>query len=212
MSRSLSAVTEPGAARTQSSRSAQTKARLIDAAIGCLVDRGYAYTTVVEICSRAGLTRGAYNHHYAAVAELLRDVVETLYQRLAADGNNAVDSLESLIQAGWAKMERPEFKAVIELWLASRNEPELGAALAPEIARLAQLFEPAANSRLSQLLGSAPELVAFYRLSFETLIGLGVGRATSLATDGVAHEEQVLNLLLSLARERDLARGSDGRN
>ena len=38
--------------------------RLLDATIGCLVDYGYAGTTVTRIAERAGVTRGAQVHHY----------------------------------------------------------------------------------------------------------------------------------------------------
>lgn len=194
------------APRTQAERSSSTKARLIEAAIECLIDHGYAYTTTVEVCARAELTRGAYNHHYPGTNELFADVLEQLYARLAesrlSSGRQA-DSLEELIREGWQRVQRPEFKAVIELWLASRNDPALGESLAPAIARLAQLFAPEANEKLAGLLASDPELVSLYRLAFEATIGLGLGRATSPKGAPVSHESQVLDLLLSLARERE---------
>jgi hypothetical protein len=43
----------------QDEKSAETRRRLLDAAILCLVERGYANTTGSEIAERAGLSRGA---------------------------------------------------------------------------------------------------------------------------------------------------------
>ncbi len=198
-------------ARTQADRSAETKGRLIDATVACLVDYGYARTTTVEICSRAGLTRGAYNHHYAGTEALFTDVLEQLYLRFAKRESDTAhdDSLERLIREGWAKMKRPEFKAVIELWLASRNDPSLGASLAPAIARLSRIFEPRANPSLGERLDADPDLVALYRLAFEATIGLALGRATSPNGSAVQHENQVLDLLLSLARDQDRRQGAE---
>ncbi len=192
----------PTPRRSQAQRSSQTKARLIEAAIECLVDHGYAYTTTVEVCARAGLTRGAYNHHYATNAELLIDVIESLYQRLAgpeldADGDL---TLEALIRAGWSRVQHPQFKAVIEIWLASRNDPDLGASLAPAIAQLSGLFEPTVSPRLAALVAANPQLVALYRLAFEAMIGLALGRATSPNGEPVAHEEMVIDLLMTLVK------------
>ena len=49
----------PRKRRSQAERSAETKRRLLEATIDCIVERGYARTTTSEIVSRAGLTRGA---------------------------------------------------------------------------------------------------------------------------------------------------------
>jgi len=195
----------PTTRRRQAQRSAETKRRLVDAAIDCLIEYGYAHTTTVEICGRAELTRGAYKHHYESTEELFVDVVARLYERLAesTSAENAGDSLESLIRSGWAKMKQPEFKAVIEVWLANRNDPVLGAAISPEIARLAQLFAPGEIPTLTALFETDPSLVGFYRLGFETLIGLALGRAASPGGAAVAHEEQVIETLLALARRAE---------
>src|SRR4030081_3192822 len=55
--------------RTQAERSEHTRELLLDATIDCLVEVGYARTTVHEICLRAGLSRGAQQHHFTTKAE-----------------------------------------------------------------------------------------------------------------------------------------------
>lgn len=189
--------------RTQAARTASTKRLLIEAAIGSLVDQGYARTTTVEICGRAGLTRGAYNHHYGSLGELYADALEHLYRGFLEDADGPASSIEDLLRRGFRHLEHPEFRAVIELWLACRNEPTLGETLGLAIDRFSTLFAPTANDGIERLLQDDAELVAFYRLAFEALIGLALGRATSRDARPVAHEQQVLDLLLSMARERD---------
>lgn len=190
--------------RTQAERSASTRKQLIEAAIACVMEQGYARTTAVQVSARAGLTRGAYHHHYSSLGELYADVLEALYRRfeeLAVDGGEA--SLEGIFRRGLAYLTRPEFRVVLELWLACRNDPALAATLGAAIERMSLLFEPSANPRLAQKLGDDPRAVPLYRLAFEASIGLALGRATSPDGAPVAHEEQVVGLLLSMAREWD---------
>ena len=190
--------------RTQSERSARTRDSLIRSAIECLVEAGYAYTTAVEVCRRAGVTRGAYHHHYASMNELMLDVVEFLYEDLAAQTFDSTpgDSLEALFRSAWARVQQPDYKAVIELWLASRNDPELGETLAPAIAKLSELFAPTTDPRVAEMLAADPTLLPLYRLASEAMIGLALGRATSPGGAPVDHETDVIHLLLELARER----------
>ena len=43
---------------------------LLDAAIAIIRTKGYAATTVDELCARAGVTKGAFFHHFASKHEL----------------------------------------------------------------------------------------------------------------------------------------------
>src|SRR5271167_3521478 len=65
---------------TQDEKTADTRRRLLDSAIACLIDRGYANTTTSEIAERAGLSRGAQLYHFPRKEELLAGAVEHLFQ------------------------------------------------------------------------------------------------------------------------------------
>jgi len=187
----------PPRSRTQGERSDAMKRRLIDATIASLVEQGYARTNAVEVCRRAGVTRGAFHHHFASLGALLADTLERLYADVVGPSPQPVASLAELIARSHERTSRPAFKAVIEIWLAARNDAELGREVAPAIARLAKLFAPDDNAALGRLVRPADE--ALYRLAVEALIGLALGRAVSPAGRAVAHEEQVVALLTSLA-------------
>ena len=64
--------------RSQDERTAQTRARVLDAVLGCLVERGYAGTTTTAVAARAGVSRGAQLHHYRTRAALVAAAVEHL--------------------------------------------------------------------------------------------------------------------------------------
>src|SRR6202167_3273300 len=70
---------------TQDEKTAETRRRLLDAAIVCLVERGYANTTTSEIAERAGLSRGAQLYHFPKKEELLTSAVEHLYRLMIDD-------------------------------------------------------------------------------------------------------------------------------
>src|SRR5256886_11057866 len=71
--------------RTQAERSEHTRELLLDATIECLVELGYARTTVHEICLRAGLSRGAQQHHFTTKAELMASAMQHLFTRLSQE-------------------------------------------------------------------------------------------------------------------------------
>src|SRR5581483_10029359 len=57
--------------RTQAQRRAASRARLLDAAVDCLAERGYGGTTLPEIVRRAELSNGALWRHFRSKNELL---------------------------------------------------------------------------------------------------------------------------------------------
>src|ERR1041385_7510766 len=79
--------------RTQAESSEHTRELLLDATIECLVELGYARTTVQEICQRAGLSRGAQQHHFTTKAELMTSALEHLFRRPAAAAAPATPNL-----------------------------------------------------------------------------------------------------------------------
>jgi AcrR family transcriptional regulator len=115
-------------------RSVATRAALLDAAIECLVDRGYAATTTIETARRAGVSRGAQQHHFPTKAELLATAVERLVDRRRAEFVEALaaidpraDRLDAALDLLWSMFEGRLFVAWTELWVAARTDPELAA-------------------------------------------------------------------------------------
>ena len=67
--------------RAQASRSAATREALLDAAIACLIEEGYANTTTGRVGARAGVSRGAHLHHFQTRITLVAAAVERLARR-----------------------------------------------------------------------------------------------------------------------------------
>lgn len=155
-------------------RSQATRSRLVQATIDSLIEHGYSKTTGVEICRRAGVTRGALNHHFPDYSALLIDALREVYTTLKVEPD--ASSLERVVRSGYKNVVQPEFKVVIELWLASQNDPAIGDKLARAIAESAYAFSPKSFRRAG--IGE-PAANAIYYTLFELLIAIGLGRATS---------------------------------
>lgn len=190
--------------RSQDDRSNATRQKLIEAATASLVAKGYARTTAVEICAQAGVTRGALFHHFENLAALLVAALEDTYKRLFMPfGDHEQDTpLDEWLAIVWQKMSQPEFKAVIEIWLAARNNPDLAPTLQPVIDQYVEIFAPDKSNRLRRLLGEKQSVLAFYRMAIEVLIGLALGRATTPNGKALAHEKMVLDQLMNLAKQQ----------
>jgi AcrR family transcriptional regulator len=124
------------AERRVQERSIATRAALLDAAIECLVDRGYADTTTIETARRAGVSRGAQQHHFPTKAELLATAVEHLFDRRRTEFRDALaavdpraDRLDAAMDLLWSMFQGSAFVAWTELWVAARTDRELAATL-----------------------------------------------------------------------------------
>ena len=176
----------------------------MEATVASLIEVGYARTTTVEICRRAGVTRGALLHHFESLADLFSATLAHIYEGFLSGasppGDWPVDGKE-LVAGLWRHFSRPEYKAVIELWLASQNEPDLGAVLQPMIRRIRDLADPQLNPRLLSRLGRSDDAVSFYRLVLETMIGMALGRAVTSGSGVMGHEDRVVAMLGRMAGE-----------
>lgn len=122
----------PQRRRTQAERRAETRRKLLDATIDCLVDYGYTGTTTAKVVQRAGVTRGAQAHYFQTKAGLVVAAIRHLATRRAQDAfermtevRHAEDPLDAALELLWEIHSGPVFVATTELWLAARTDPEL---------------------------------------------------------------------------------------
>lgn len=199
-------VAPPAHRRTQADRSASTRAALADAAIEILLERGWAALTAIEACNRAGVTRGAFHHHYSSLAELLADALKRLYTSMSDTTRPAVSDLNGLMDATWAAISDRRFKGVLEAWLAMANDPSLRAEIGPVVGEFANLVRP---EHLAPGILMNDEDRAVYLVVRETLLGLALGRATNRGQP-LAHEAAVLSQLRQLISAHEDSRGRAG--
>jgi AcrR family transcriptional regulator len=118
---------------TQAERRAETQAALLDATIECLVAHGHAKTTTGRIAELAGVSRGAQLPYFRSRADIVGAAVAHLADKrisaVAARFEGQRITLEECLDALWEEHQGPIFAAALELWVASRTDPELRANL-----------------------------------------------------------------------------------
>ena len=122
----------------QAQKSASTRTQIIESAIKCLVELGYARTTTAVIADKAGLSRGAMLHHFPSKMDIVRAAVDYLHaKRLRAIRKSMAkepidgDHVKLGVQSYWTHVKHPWFVAFFELAVAARTDKELAAILFP---------------------------------------------------------------------------------
>ncbi|MDP3673513.1 MAG: TetR/AcrR family transcriptional regulator [Novosphingobium sp.] len=123
------------APRWQQRKSAQTRERVLEAAIDCLVADGYSGLTTNAVAVRAGMSRGTMHHHFATRGDLVEALTEyTFYQRMrgflvdysaAMHAGGEARLVEIAADAHWRNVQSREYAAYLELAIAARTDTEL---------------------------------------------------------------------------------------
>lgn len=122
--------------RTQPERTAAMRARLLEATVECLLERGYAGTTTTLVSERAGVSRGAQLHHFPSKQALVLAAVEELSTRRGEDLRRAAarmpdgpDRVRAVVEMLAEHFASPVFAAALELLVAALMGQDLGAQL-----------------------------------------------------------------------------------
>ena len=117
--------------QTQADRSRDTRIKLMQAVVDCLVDVGWAGTTTTLVSGRAGVSRGAQLHHFASRGELVAAAVEHVGAesvrelRARADALGRPVSTPAVVGLIVDFYVSPLFAAALELWVAARTDTAL---------------------------------------------------------------------------------------
>lgn len=180
--------------RTQAERRAATRRALLDATLDVLDEVGYARLTTSQVVLRAGVTRGAQAHYFATKADLVVQALNHLTNRLVAemvaqpvrDVEGQRDQYEMLLNRLWETFAGPASSALLELFVASRTDPELRE-------HLLQFDRAVARTLAGTATTVAPELVA--RPDFRSLMITGIATIRGLwLLRAVASERQIRRL------------------
>ncbi|WP_019630131.1 TetR/AcrR family transcriptional regulator [Actinomadura atramentaria] len=184
--------------RRRQERWERTRAALLDAAVTCLVEDGYAETTLQRVQNRAGVSRGALLHHFGSKAELLVAAIHHIAERQVAYVRGKADALppeRGRVEAALALlrevMSGPLFLAGLELWLAARTDRALRDALVPAEREIGR----AVHDLLSDAFPHLAEPGRAGNVWHESLLALLRGLAlSSVLRDDRAIEDAVLRL------------------
>ncbi|WP_294355672.1 TetR/AcrR family transcriptional regulator [uncultured Sphingomonas sp.] len=164
--------------RTQEQRTAETRAALFAAAVATISRLGYSGASNAEIADEAGVSRGAITHHFATraafIAEVVRWVFEqevAAYQQIQRD-RHVGTRVSDWPAISWEVLSRPSGVAVLEIFVASRSDPELASLIRPA----QQAIEEAAASAFFDRIGATVRDPAAIRLVVWAVRGMALGR------------------------------------
>lgn len=163
-------------------RDADRRRRLLDAGLDVFGTRGYAASTIEELCSRAGVTARNFYDHFASREDLLRAVYDAIVDEhvrgivvaLAGEG----DDVEAHVRAG--------IEAAIHPWQADERKGRIARV---EVVGVSRALE---EHRLAVIEGYAGLIAAdLDHLAERGLIPLRDFSITALALVGAVNELMV---------------------
>jgi len=128
----------------QQDRSRATRARLLEAAIACLAELGWTASTVAVVAERAGVSRGAAQHHFptreslftAALAHVSQVRANEMRRELAELTGGANPDTAAVVELVMNMFTGTLFRAALALWVAAAAEPQLREQMIPLEARI----------------------------------------------------------------------------
>ena len=114
----------------QDERREETRGRLVEATVACLVERGYANLTTAEVAQRAGVSKGAQLYHFPKKDDLVVAALEHLFSERIEASKKIITTLPkdirlrigAVVDELWAVYKGNTFYAWLELAVASRTD------------------------------------------------------------------------------------------
>ncbi|HZY40489.1 MAG TPA: TetR/AcrR family transcriptional regulator [Anaerolineae bacterium] len=163
-------------------RGTDTRNRLLDVAGELFAQRGYDATSVANICERAGVTKGAFYHHFATKQQVFLDLrdrwlapLDAQFKLTRAEGETLPQLLHRI-----AEMTQPIFEAVgneqrqqifLELLSAARHDAAILPALLTPRQKYRDLFANLIQIGVAE--GTLREVDV--QLAAEVVVALGFG-------------------------------------
>lgn len=191
---------------THQSRSDETRARILAAAVECFTRHGYDATSVAEICEHAGVSKGAFYHHFPSKQAAFLALMEQWLQGMDAPLRATRAFGEPIPQQllGLAQIVGPVFAVTqgqipmfLEFWRQAAKDPEVWQATIEPYRRFRRTFAALIEEGVAD--GSLRAIDA--DLAALAIVSLGVGLVVQGALDPAGEDwgkaaEASLRLLL----------------
>jgi AcrR family transcriptional regulator len=170
----------------QQDRSRATRQRLLEAAIECLADVGWAGSTVAVVAERAGVSRGAAQHHFptredlfAAAVGYVTEVRTQWIRDHSADLPSGSERTRAVVDLLVRMYTGQVFRSALQLWVTASSDEQLRQLVVPLEAHVGR----EAHKLAVELLGvdeTAPGVRETLQATLDLARGLGLA---NLLTD-----------------------------
>ncbi|AFU05938.1 putative TetR family transcriptional regulator [Nocardia brasiliensis NBRC 14402] len=194
-------------------RSRATRQRLLEATIDCLAETGWAAATVAVVAERAGVSRGAAQHHFPTREDLITAALEYMFDTRTqqakdeavamAEVASGVGRTEAVVAGLVESYTSPLFKAALQVWTHAAADPALRERIVPLEAKFGRI----SHRRAVEALGVDDSDPVTHHLVQATLdMARGLGLADVL-TDDSARRKDIVQQWAATLHEALHARG-----
>jgi len=143
----------------QEERSQETRSRILAAAEQSFAERGYDVTSVDSICHAAGVSKGAFYHHFpskgSVFVALLNAWLAELDRQFAAmqTGGESVPRQVAAMAAGVNEIYHvagTKWNILLEFWAKSKADPEVARSTVEMIRRYQGFFQQLLDRGVSE--------------------------------------------------------------
>jgi TetR/AcrR family transcriptional regulator, regulator of cefoperazone and chloramphenicol sensitivity len=167
---------------------------IVDEAVRCVLDEGFAAASAKHIAERAGVSWGVIQYHFGDRNGLLAEVVAYGYDnfRVAIEAVGAAESdpdrrVAAVVDAAWSAFSAPESRASLEILIATRSTRD--------VAQATELEEMARDMRRlgAVLVGDGPG---------DESLGRVIGEVMWAALRGLVLAQMITRQALDSSEER----------
>jgi AcrR family transcriptional regulator len=173
-------------------RGDDTRTKIIDETVRCIVEEGFAAATAKHVAERAGVTWGVIQYHFGDRNGMLMAVVDDGVARLVDSLSSADVSdlplrerIEVVVDTAWSCHSSPTSMAAFEILRATRGGPD-------ESSRRQLLEMNAAISQLGRLITDDPSNAGVAEVIWATLRGVVLAQMVTGAEVDWSQERQAL--------------------
>ncbi|MBY8863657.1 TetR/AcrR family transcriptional regulator [Nocardia sp. CA2R105] len=189
-------------------RSRATRQRLLESTIDTLAETGWAAATVAVVAERAGVSRGAAQHHFPTREDLITAALEYMFDIRMAQAETEARSLrriaegvgrtEAVVGSLVESYTSPLFKAALQVWTHAAADPALRERIVPLEARFGRVSHRMAVGALGV---DDSDPVAHHLVQATMDLARGLGLADVLTDDSSRRKEIVAQWAKTLHAE-----------
>jgi AcrR family transcriptional regulator len=207
-------------ARRRRSDGAATYRRVLDSAVGSILEKGYYQASSNEIARRAGVTWGVIQHQFGSREALMLEVLNDRWHRLQElvataqiSGNTLEDRLAEVLDVLAEHYGKPAHLAQVQILLDLNSNPSTSASTREAVAEHGRQLSRAWRPLFRRALGEAASQDDLVRFAFNTLRGYLTGnliaRSISTSRDDRVERALLVQGVAAAIRTEAASRGID---
>lgn len=158
-----------------------TRQHVIEAAIRCIMEKGFYRASSNAIAERAGLTWGVIQYYFGTRESLMLAVLQEGSRRLGdrvsaahITGSTTAERMEQFFDVLADYYAAPDYLAFVQVLVNLSHDPHASAQTRQTLVELNERADPELNRLLSEVLGDATARPDIRTLVFHTLRGLSI--------------------------------------